>query len=218
MKTIKLEHRFNRSDFPKAKDVQIKKSDLLLYEGEAHQGNCFVLLEGKLEVRLISGNGHETLLYYLYPGELVGELAMFGERVRTATITASQDCHLLRVSYQEFSQCMRNHNFLQKVTHLFMQRYVRTHEVVCRLGQPNIGMKLCRYFKSLSDQHKIEDACIKLHLPSHSEMGKLLSCQRETITREIKKLVAMGVIEPCDHSSCILNRKKVHLFLADMLD
>ena len=143
---------------------------------------------------------------------------MFGEKARTATIAASQHCHLLGVSFQEFSRCMKNHNFLQKVTHLFMQRYVRTHEVVCRLGQPNIGMKLCRYFKSLLDQHKIEDECIKLHLPSHSEMGKLLSCQRETITREIKKLVGKGIIESSDQGFCILNRKKMNLFLADMLD
>ncbi|MDQ7001289.1 MAG: Crp/Fnr family transcriptional regulator [Ghiorsea sp.] len=218
MKVITLEHGFNRSDFPKAKDVQLKKGDLLLYEGETHHENCFVLLEGKLEVRLISGNGHETLLYYLYPGELVGELAIFGEQARTATVVASEHCHLLGVSFQEFSQCMKNHDFLQKVTHLFMQRYIRTHEVVCRLGQPNIGMKLCRYFKSLSDEQGNENECIQLDLPSHSQMGKLLSCQRETITREIKKLTAKGVIEPHDQGSCILNCKKMDLFLSDMLD
>ncbi|MDQ6953844.1 MAG: Crp/Fnr family transcriptional regulator [Mariprofundaceae bacterium] len=215
---MKLEHGFNQDDFPKGKDVHIQKGDLLLYEGEEHKANCFVLLEGKLEVRLISGNGHETLLYYLYPGELVGELAMFGVSARTATIVASQNCHLLGVSYQEFSQCIKNYTFLQKITDLFIQRYIRTHEVVCRLGQPNIAMKLCRYFKSLSDQHEIDGETIKLRLSSHSEMGKLLSCQRETITREIKKLVAVGIIEPCDHGFCFLNRKKMNLFLADMLD
>jgi len=217
MKEVELRKGFERDDFPEAKDIYLKKGELLLYEGEQHRSNCFVILDGQLDVRLITGGGHETLLYHLNPGELVGELAMFGEGVRTATIAVSKDSHLLEVSYREFSQCIKDYYFLQKVTHLFIERYIRTHEVVCRLGQPNIGMKLCRYFKSLSDQYNTDEEVIKLRLPSHAEMGKLLSCQRETVTREVKKLVFAGIIAPCDNGFCFLNRRKMDLFLADML-
>jgi len=218
MKTIKLKHGFDASDFPEAKAVHLTKGDLFLYEGDHHHGNCFLIVSGKLDVRLISGSGHETLLYHLLPGELVGELAMFGVTTRTATIIASEKTQLLEINHDEFTKRIQEYDFLQKVTDLFMHRYLRTHEVVCRLGQPNIGMKLCRYFKTLADQHDTDSKLIRLRLPSHAELGKLLSCQRETITREIKKLVQVGVLITEEGSLVYIDNEKVNLFLADMLD
>ncbi|MDX8388341.1 MAG: Crp/Fnr family transcriptional regulator [Ghiorsea sp.] len=215
---IPLEHGFSPSDFPEARSVCLAKGDLFLYEGDEHHKTCFLILTGKMDVRLISGSGHETLLYHLYPGELVGELAMFGVSERTATIMASEKTQLLEVSYAEFSKLIKQYDFLEKITHLFIERYLRTHEVVCRLGQPNIGMKLCRYFKSLTDQYDTDAKRVKLKLPSHVELGQLLSCQRETITRELKKLVNAGIITPDGGSIFYVESEKMKLYLADMLD
>jgi len=215
---IDLKQGFTALDFPSSKEIWLAKGDLFLYEGDEHQGNCFLILKGKLDVRLISGSGHETLLYHLEPGELVGELAMFGVSTRTATIMASEKTHLLEIHYNDFARSILDYDFLQKVTNLFLHRYIRTHEVVCRLGQPNIGMKLCRYFKTLAEQHDTEADKIQLRLPSHAELGKLLSCQRETITREIKKLVHVGVLIPGQGSFVFIDLEKMRLLLADMLE
>jgi len=217
-KSIQLKHGFSVEDFPKAKDIWLAKGDLFLYEGDVHKGNCFLILEGTLDIRLISGNGHETLLYHLKPGELVGELAMFGVSARTATIIAREKTKLLEISAVTFSELIKDYDFLQKVTDLFIHRYLRTHDVVCRLGQPNIGAKLCRYFKTLIDQHESTENVVKVKLPSHTELGKLLSCQRETITREIKKLVNLGVLTLDAGSVYAIDHEKMELLLADMLD
>jgi len=218
MQNVKLKQGFSLEDFPQGKEVNLRKGELFLYEGDKHHGNCFLIVKGRLEVRLISGSGHETLLYHLEARELVGELAMFGVKARTATVVASEETQLLEISYADFSHLLDNHDFLQKLTKLFIDRYVRTHDVVCRLGQPNIGSKLCRYFLSLSEQHDHEGDEIRLNLPSHSEMGKLLSCQRETITREIKKLGFQDVIKQIEGKTYILNTERMRLVLADMLD
>lgn len=219
MNKMQLSQGFGLEDFPKAKEVLIKKGDFLLYEGDERANRAFVIVSGKLEVRLTSGTGHETLLYHLNPGELVGELAAFGMKARTATIAATMATKLLEVSYAELVSNMQDCSFVEKVSHHFLTRYLRTHDVVCRLGQPNVSMKLCRYFKSLADQKDTQENSVVLKLPSHSEMGKLLSCQRETVTREIKKLVSSGVITPLEQTgSFALNIEKNQLFLAGMLD
>jgi len=126
-----------------------------------------------------------------------------------------------QVPYADLVSRMQDCSFIEKVSHHFLTRYLRTHDVVCRLGQPNVAMKLCRYFKSLSDQKDIHEntVTVVLRLPSHSEMGKLLSCQRETITREIKKLIFSGVIIPQEQTGLFeLNIEKKNLLLAGMLD
>ena len=219
MNRVKLNQGFGLEDFPKAKEVFIKKGDFLLYEGDERANRAYVIVSGKLEVRLTSGTGHETLLYHLEPGELVGELAAFGMKSRTATIAATMESKLLEVSYADLASNMQECSFVEKVSHHFLTRYLRTHDVVCRLGQPNVSMKLCRYFKSLAEQKDIQENIVELRLPSHSEMGKLLSCQRETVTREMKKLIFSGVIVPLGQTgSFALNIEKNQLFLAGMLD
>ena len=219
MNRVKLNQGFGLKDFPKAKEVLINKGDCLLYEGDERANRAYVIVSGKLEVCLTSGTGHETLLYHLEPGELVGELAAFGKKARTATIAATMATKLLEIPYADLVSRMQDCSFVEKVSHHFLTRYLRTHDVVCRLGQPNVSMKLCRYFKSLADQKDTQENPVVLKLPSHSEMGKLLSCQRETVTREMKKLMFRGVVIPLEQTGLFeLNLKKNQLLLAGMLD
>jgi len=219
MERVRSKQDFGKDDFPESREISIKKGELLLYEGDEHANRAFVVLSGRLEVRLISGTGHETLLYHLHPGELVGELPAFGVKARTATIAASVASTLLEVPYASFVQKMQDCGFVEKVAHHFLTRYLRTHEEVCRLGQPNVAMKLCRYFKTLADQKEHQGDVVEISLPSHAEMSKLLSCQRETITREMKKLIYAGVIVPREKPSYFeLHVKKKQLFMAGMLD
>ncbi len=218
MNSIILNEGFSSEDFPGAKDVYLHKGDLLLYEGDQHRESAFFIVAGELNVRIISGSGHETSLYALMPGDLVGELALFGLKARTATVVATQDSHLREIKASLLAEKIKDHDFLQRIAALFMRRYLRTHEVVCRLGQPNIGSKLCRYIKTLTEQHAGHQDEIVVHLPSHAELGKLLSCQRETITREIKKLVSAEIIESKAGSYYKVNVRNVDLYLADMLE
>lgn len=216
MVQIRLKSGFTSLDFPPNRKINLKEKEIFLYKGTPHQNNCYLILQGQLEVRLIAGNGHETLLYHLNPGDLVGELAMFGFKNRTATIIASENTEVLQISHDEFNKRIKDYDFLQQLTALFLQRYMHAHEVICRLTQPNISMKLCRYLKTLADQHDSNKNIIQLRLPSHAELSRLLSCQRETITREIKKLVNAQVITAQDAHLIQVDRKRIEFFLSDM--
>jgi CRP-like cAMP-binding protein len=209
---------FTALDFPKAKELWLDKGDVFLYEGDTHRETCYLLMQGKLDVRLISGSGHETLLYHLTEGDLVGELSMFGVAARTATVVANSRACLLEVAMPEFKERMQDYDFLQKVTLHFLNRYLRTHDVVCRLGQPNIGMKLCHYFKSIIEHNTDNTGEMAIHLPSHSTLGKLLSCQRESVTRELKKLVNAGILSQIKGSNYMLNIENMNLYLGGLLD
>jgi CRP-like cAMP-binding protein len=220
MTEIHLNHGLKADDFTQTKDIWLSKGEVFLYEGDAGKKHCYLVKSGQLDVRLISSTGHETLLYMLQEGDLVGELAMFGAKVRTATVVANSKVCLLEIQASEFKEKIKDKDILEKVAAHFLDRYLKTHEVVCRLGQPNIGMKLCHYFKSLAMQNKSAQAGSKVPicLPSHAVLGKLLSCQRESVTRELKKLVQADVLKRVKGSDYILDTDQVHLYLGDMLD
>jgi CRP/FNR family transcriptional regulator, cyclic AMP receptor protein len=59
----------------------------------------FVLCEGQLEV---TQEGRSGPLRRLEPGALLGELAFFADRVRTATVRAVDACVLLSLPYDNF--------------------------------------------------------------------------------------------------------------------
>ncbi len=216
---MKLDKRFESTDFQGTKEIWLKKGDVFLYEGDNAKKHCYLVKSGRLDVRLIAGSGHETLLYQLKEGDLVGELAMFDSNIRTATVVATSASCLLEIGNDEFKEKMKDCIFLQKLTSHFLLRYLKTHEVVCRLSQPNIGMKLCYYFKSLAEQvgDDLESGEIFINLPSHAMMAKLLSCQRESVTRELKKLVQINILKQTD-AGYLLNMTNVNLYLGDVLD
>ncbi|MDQ7004350.1 MAG: Crp/Fnr family transcriptional regulator [Ghiorsea sp.] len=216
---IKLNKLFEASDFEATKEIWLNKGDVFLFEGDDAGKYCYLIKSGRLNVQLTSGTGHETLLYQLQEGELVGELAIFATNVRSATVTADSKTCLLEIEGDAFKQSLERVDFLQKLTAHFLCRYVKTHEVVCRLSQPNIGMKLCHYFLTLADQTnaRMDAAEILIRLPSHAMMGKLLSCQRESVTRELKKLIHIDILKPAGKGLYLLDTNNVNLYLADTL-
>lgn len=216
---MKLNKLFESSDFQSTKELWLNKGDVFLYEGDDARNNCYFVKSGSLDVRLISGSGHETLLYQLKAGDLVGELAMFDANIRTATVIATSRVCLLEIENNVFKACMKDSIFLEKLATHFLRRYLKTHEVVCRLSQPNIGMKLCYYFKSLAAQagDGLDGGEVFINLPSHAMMGKLLSCQRESVTREIKKLIKANILRKND-TGYLLDMVNAHLYLGDVLD
>lgn len=212
-----MSYQFTKDDFSSGVIRHIKKGEHLLYQGDKHRGNCFLILKGSFSICLITATGQEMLLYHLHKHQLIGELAMFGCSTRNATAIANEDCELLQIDKSEFNSRLKEYDFLRKITDLFMQRYLKTHEVVCRLSQPNIPMKICRYLKTALEQSDSHEERVRILMPSHAELARLISCQRETVTREIKKLVKAGVITQKSGHWFYVDRKKVDLFLSDML-
>lgn len=215
--TIALpEPAFTAEDFPGAHEVTASKGRFVLFEGEAHQGHCYLILEGNLDVRLVTSNGHETLLYRLGPGDLVGELGMFGQRARTASIYAVSACRLLQITPAQFQQRFADEDFRLRLMALFLNRYLRSHEVICRLGQPTIAAKLCRYLLGLPEwkEHTGSDSIVA-RLGSHAEIAQRLSCQRETVTRAFKTLQRFNIIEPLENREYRIHREAARLFMDD---
>jgi CRP-like cAMP-binding protein len=62
-------------------------------------GEILVIADGELSVQLpLSSKPHRTV----GPGDLIGEYGMFGQKVRTATITAKTDALLMALDYPRF--------------------------------------------------------------------------------------------------------------------
>ncbi|MDQ6975898.1 MAG: Crp/Fnr family transcriptional regulator [Mariprofundaceae bacterium] len=205
---------FTTDDFPNCKPFHLCKGEFILFERDAGSGNCFLIIEGAVDIRLMMAGGNEALLYTLEAGELVGELSLFLEQ-RTATIVAAKDCIILTIRPAVFWKCFELEKFRLRISSLFLSRYLRSHDVICRLGQPSVTMRLCRYFLSLPAWKETTENTILTVLPTRTSMAHLLSCQRETVSRSFRKLLLMGLIEQQSRQEYVLYKQKIAFFLDD---
>jgi len=194
-------------------ELTLEKGSVLLFEDAEHHADCYLILEGRVDIRLLTASGHETLIYQLHSGELVGELALFGKTTRTATVNAASPVRLLRIDARSFEKAMRDDDFRQRLMHHFLERYVRSHEVIRRLGQPKVIHKIVRYLLSLEAWKDADHRSLITHLPSHAELAKKISCQRETVTRSMQKLMSLGVIEVQQNGKARLQQDRLRDFL-----
>ena len=75
----------------------------LFREGEAGDALYFITA-GCLRVTVRGENGKETMVTYLRTGEMVGEMAIVSGEPRSATVTATRDSELFRLSKPAFDQ------------------------------------------------------------------------------------------------------------------
>jgi EmrB/QacA subfamily drug resistance transporter len=80
--------------------VRVRGGDALFYEGD--EGDClFVVAAGRLEA-VAPRDGAEELVTVLYPGDVLGELAVLTSEPRSATVRARRDTTLVRVGGDDF--------------------------------------------------------------------------------------------------------------------
>ncbi len=207
---------FEAGDFPSARRVVcVPQGGLLVTEGETPGDRCWLLIEGELEVCLEDAAGHETTLYRLNEGELVGEMALLGGIPRSATVTAVRDSRLLLVPSRVLEEAMlRQDMLLRLVSHCFA-RYCSSHEVIRRLSPVKVSHRLAHYLLSLPEWQHARGGCVSVSLPTHAELGRLLACQRESITRAFRGLRAVGAVDDSTDGRALLRRMQLDQVLAE---
>ncbi|MDP1652056.1 MAG: cyclic nucleotide-binding and patatin-like phospholipase domain-containing protein [Rhodocyclaceae bacterium] len=88
--------------------VRIRVGDTLYRQGEA--GECLhVVLTGRLQVRVATGDGKDRIVAYPQPGDVVGEIALFSGAGRAATIVAVRDTTLGAISRKDIDDLVARH-------------------------------------------------------------------------------------------------------------
>lgn len=109
---------------------ELAAGDLLISEGE--QGNeMYVILGGEFEVSVREGSVEE-LVARRGPGDVVGELALLGRRVRTASVRAVNPARVLEVSREAFDRLLASPGVAAAIYRTSLER---EHRLVALLAR-----------------------------------------------------------------------------------
>ncbi len=82
--------------------------DILLEEGKRGTG-LFILLYGALEVAKSQPGGDKLVLASLGPGDMFGEMSLLTNQPTVASVKATSDCFVLRLSKKKFDELIMTH-------------------------------------------------------------------------------------------------------------
>jgi len=86
--------------------IEIPEGDDIVSQGEVNR-NFYLILEGSMQVHMVTQSNHRIDLSRLQPGHFFGEFACVYQLPRSATVTAAEDSLILEFSDLAISQLMQ---------------------------------------------------------------------------------------------------------------
>jgi DNA-binding response OmpR family regulator len=121
-----------------------KSGDYIIREGEAP--TCaYVLKSGRVEVVKSRTDGGEAILENLKPGDMFGEMAMVDMQPRSTSVRAVEDCTVIVVDSQTFTQKLENLDiFSRKLVQTLTTRLRNQSQKLADLSSPTSLLKAAK--------------------------------------------------------------------------
>lgn len=170
--------------------------------------NFYIIDSGTVRVTLYSFEGKEVTFVDIGPGGHFGEIAAIDGMPRSANVVALEDTVLTFIPSAEFIKLLRTYpemslEVLRRLTGVVRRLCDRIFEY-STLG---VGNRVCAELLRIANDNVGFDGVARIkNPPTQLELANRISCTREAISREMKKLERSGV----------LRRQQRQLFVEDM--
>jgi CRP-like cAMP-binding protein len=134
---------------------------VILREGEAGD-SIFLIGSGSVQVVLLGKDGQEIMLAIFRNGDVFGEMALFQQQPRSATVIAREPCILLEIKGEEFLKLAHTYPDIElKMLLTLSERLRHVNEQVLAVRQKEVDEKLNFFNIKLDAELKVVDASMK---------------------------------------------------------
>ncbi len=124
------------------KSVHLKKGEFLWHQNDV--GNSMYLIKsgGKIEILIHSKvvGEDETTVAVIEAGAVIGEVCVFGQKFRSASVRAAEDSELLVIDGQKFQQKIQQRDTIAlmmsyNVAKLLTHRLIKANDFISKIQQ-----------------------------------------------------------------------------------
>ena len=175
---------------------QFEPGQVVFREGDASD-TCYVVREGHARAVRTHGDGRTITLATFGPGDIFGELAMFEDELRSATVEAIEPTSVVGVLGPDMRRLMKAHPDISSRLVIALGRRLR--EMNERLSRQSFQTVQSRVAVVLSDLVAQEiaaghDATDVLVTATQADLAQLAGSSRESASRFLAVLERAGVI------------------------
>ncbi|MCM2370207.1 Crp/Fnr family transcriptional regulator [Rhodopirellula sp. ICT_H3.1] len=159
--------------------------------------SVFLLVEGLIKVCNLTGDGKQSILAYVEPGEVFGELAMFDGEQREEYVESVDETTVVVIPASELQKLMvSSHDLSIAMTKMVCLRRHRIERRLKNLLFLSNRERLMHLLLDLSEQFGVEDPDgIRLRIKlAHQEIANLMGSTREAVTILLGHFKAEGLI------------------------
>lgn len=201
----------------RGKRFHARKGLMVIAQG-AETSDVYLIVSGLVRFSVVSSNGRETILRDMGPGRMFGEMAVLGDKRRSASAVVVSDAVIGLISGPAFVAFLREvpgagywlaTQLASRVRHLTEKcSELATLSVCARLH-----MEIMR-LSAGSGQDM--DACDIADFPTHTELAARIGSHREAVTRELRQLSKEGIVSQSGRKLTIHSLSRLRTLMARM--
>jgi CRP/FNR family transcriptional regulator, cyclic AMP receptor protein len=171
-------------------------SHVVFREGDASD-TCYVVRSGHARAIREHPDGRSITLANFGPGDIFGELAMFDDERRSATVEAIDQLDVLAILGPDMRRLLRQHSDISYKLVVALGRRLRAaNERLARQSFQTVQSRVATVLSQLVDQARAEGAGDGdvLITATQADLAKLAGSSRESASRFLATLERAGVI------------------------
>jgi CRP/FNR family cyclic AMP-dependent transcriptional regulator len=154
----------------------------------------YFVLTGSLKVVVSDEDGREVILSILGQGELFGEMGMFGEQPRSASVVAVVAADLVMISKQDFRQLMQeNFEVAWRIMCNLAERLRNADRKIESLALMDVYGRVAGLLIEMAED--VDGETVVVRKISKQDIAKMIGASREMVSRVMKDLGQQGLIE-----------------------
>ena len=188
------------ADLVRVADVTVPRTfqggEAVFYEGD-ESDTCYVVRSGHVRAVREHTDGRMLTLATLGPGEIFGELAIFDEERRSATVEALDDLEVVAILGADMRRMLRLHpDIAVKLLAALSRRLRETNERLTRQSFQTVQSRVAHVLAELVASSRTEGAPEHdvLITATQSDLAQLAGSSRESASRFLASLERAGVI------------------------
>lgn len=154
----------------------------------------YFVLTGSLKVVVSDEDGREVILSILGQGELFGEMGMFDEQPRSASVIAVVPADLVLIPKHDFRLIMRdNFDVAWRIMCNLASRLRNADRKIESLALMDVYGRVARLLIEMAEQ--VDGESVVVRKISKQDIAKMIGASREMVSRVMKDLAQHGLIE-----------------------
>ncbi len=179
-----------------AHSQQYRAGETIFHKGDPGLSMMSVVA-GRVKISVTSPDGKEAVLAVLGPGEVLGEMAVLGDRDRSADATALDACELVVLQKRDFIPFLeRNPAICIRLLRILCERVRRTSELVEDRIFLALPARLAKTLLDLADGpgRAVADGTRVDFNMSQKNFGGLLGVSRESVNKQLHAWQSAGLL------------------------
>jgi CRP-like cAMP-binding protein len=175
---------------------RFSNGQVIFREGD-ESDTCYVVAEGHARAIREHGDGRTIALARFGPGDIFGELAMFDDERRSATVEALDDLHALAILGHDMRRLLREHpDIAVKLVIALGRRLRAANERLARQSFQTVQSRVASVLIGLIEQQKREGGGDHdvLVTATQAELAQLAGSSRESASRFLAVLERAGIV------------------------